>query len=546
MATQTDLLTQRSSAIQQSSVTFGQNPGCAHGTFSETYNGKDSARTLTAEHELFVDLRGVESMRGVERRSHQLEKFDDKPILFAARPWEGENVSAIWFACVVRDAVSGLWKMWYRGGDSSRNFEYRTNVCLAISSDGIQWQRPDLGIFEHYDNPHTNIVMRAHEPHGPAFGRFDSTVVVEDHDDRDRRFKSLTFQYNTSGGHNKYRRDIHKPSGYYVGWSTDGLNWEEHPEPMFMMGDGYGDTGSVMIDRRHNRYVAFVKMLKNPERQRTQYRDGAWMGMGCLRSEEGAELSAEQVHRFTRARAISHSRDFIHWSEPVEMLPVDSGDPADLEWYNNSCWQYGSQYLGLIEAYHAGSTDTVDMQLISSRDGLEWERSFDRSPILPAGRPDRDWDGGGVYGSSSPPVQVGDKLYFYYTGAWNPHGTHASGVPLRNGSGGGLGLATLRLDGFVSLYAGSAGGVVRSEPFVPVGDRICINADCRGELRAALIGADGLPVPGFAVGECKPVRRDATRIGLEWKGGAPPVSGPLRLEFHFKDCDVYAYWCEEI
>ena len=79
--------------------------------------------------------------------------------------------------------------------------------------------------------------------------------------------------------------------------------------------------------------------------------------------------------------------------------------------------------------------------------------------------------------TAAPPIPVGDKLYIYYGGAASHHDWWAfsggeldtpetePGYKVKHG----LGLATIRKDGFVSLDAGLREGAVCTKPFLPRG-----------------------------------------------------------------------------
>lgn len=243
---------------------------------------------------------------------------------------------------------------------------------------------------------------------------------------------------------------------------------------------------------------------------------------------------------------MSTSGDFLQWSEPKEILTPDAQDPADLQWYNNTGFVCGSQYHGLIEAYYPATTDTIDIQLIRSRGGTNWERCFDRSPFIANGEFDREWDWGCIYVAGSPPVRVGDELYFYYSGFGMRHETpYKLTVPKRNNpSCRGIGLATLRLDGFVSLHSGSAGGRVLTALVRIEGDSLQVNAQCRGELRVEILDEHQRPIPGFALEECQALTRDSVSSTVKWKGSSlSSLRGKsVHLHFQLQDVDLYSYW----
>lgn len=79
----------------------------------------------------------------------------------------------------------------------------------------------------------------------------------------------------------------------------------------------------------------------------------------------------------------------------------------------------------------------------------------------------------------------GDEIRIYYAGmesAFSPNPMPPLSHPkMRNTRA--VGLATLRLDGFVSLDAGDGGGELTTEPFRFQEERIIVNADASGGSR---------------------------------------------------------------
>jgi hypothetical protein len=514
---------------------------------------KNDYSTISAEHELFVDDRMIEELSGGKRRLWQVDKHPDNPLFFPARPWEA--LGTLIHGNVQFDEKEGLWKMWYRAGNGApKEYAYRTLMCLATSTDGVRWQRPDLGVIGYYTNPDTNIVMQVHDHQGKAPGRFDSISMLEDRIDPDpaRRYKALTWQYNCSSlPEGKYRSDVPYPSGLYAAWSPDGLHWVEHPQPVFLMANGTGDTANFMIDRRRKKYVAFLKMFRNLKGQLIS----RFVGQGVHEYDEtnsaadATSLNPEQQFIMRRFRAISESDDFIHWTDPKEIIAPDADDPDDLEWYDNTGFEYGSQYIGFASAFHAATTATIDIQLITSRDGTNWERCFDRTPIIPTGQMDRDWDGGCHIMPTSPPVRVGDKLYIHYASRWSIHSTHfTENVPVRTGkaSTGQIGLATLRVDGFVSVNATNKKAELITKPLYLSGDNLEVNVNAeKGELRVGVLDEDCNPLPGLSINDCNPISGDCINAQVNWKNGAGQGKIndlPVRLKFEITNADLYSFW----
>ena len=497
---------------------------------------------LDSTRQLFVDGAVLEESDGLVKIQHRMEKHPDNPILGIDRPWEADSVSL--YGSVWRDPDMGLLRMWYRTGHRLGEKDWRNNtlICHAVSVDGVRWEKPDTAVFDYWGSYHNNIVFRPHYLSDTECGRFDSMNVMQDLGDPDpqRRYKMMSFQYAVP---DKYVAKQKWPSGYYPAYSADGLHWREDVKPIlnFVTG-GYGDTLTLMHDTRRDRYVCFCKILSPEHGTRMSYQDE---GDGTKVWDGKQWIPFESENPVKRFRGMLESKDFAIWSEPRFILPKDDRDPPDVQFYNNSGFVYESMYLGFLDIYHVDTTGTIDVQLIHSRDGDSWRRSFDRSPILSNGRELSDWDYGCHAMAGNPPIRMGDKLYVYYSSSSIRHSGGNLEIPRPPGNRRLIGLATLRLDGFVSLDAKGHTGSALTKPFVLCGSKLAVNADCsRGQLKAEIL-SKGKQIPGYDEGACEPVRRDGTRILLNWKGG--PLhqdDGPVQIRFLLNDASLYSFWCE--
>src|SRR5262249_42886099 len=151
----------------------------------------------------------------------------------------------------------------------------------------------------------------------------------------------------------------------------------------------------------------------------------------------------------------------------------DELDPAGDEFYHMAGHPYQGKYLGFLSVYHnsphptqvrkpgeevlKGTQGAMEGQLAYSRDGRRFIRVGDRSPFLPVGSPGA-WDDGRVYPAG---MIVRDEEIWVYYGGWGARHTGSSQDDLGKLVVGrrrmaAIGLAKLRLDGFVSLRAGAA------------------------------------------------------------------------------------------
>jgi hypothetical protein len=230
---------------------------------------------------------------------------------------------------------------------------------------------------------------------------------------------------------------------------------------------------------------------------------------------------------------------------------------------------YAGVYVGLLNTYHGETIqpipadkpwmDRVDNQLVFSRNGVTWQRvlkdgavsaaelrgerdwkqAAEQATFLPYGEFKKDWDWGQIY-PYHPPLVVGDEIRFYYTGITGRH-WHTYHKDTRDS---GIGLATLRLDGFVSVETTQV-GTMTTRPLVFLGDTLEINADAKGgSLRIEALDAEGKPIAGFAKDDCDPITADSVRHVASWKGepDCHLLQGlPIRLRFHFDNAKLFAF-----
>jgi hypothetical protein len=253
----------------------------------------------------------------------------------------------------------------------------------------------------------------------------------------------------------------------------------------------------------------------------------------------------------------------------------------ETQFYQMAPFSYAGHYFGLVAAYHretlkpltenAPWTDRKNLQLIYSRNGMTWSRvgkhgaiatrelSVDRDwlPIardavfLPYGEKDRDWDWGTVSPYFTPkPIVVGDEIWFYYLAQngrnwWTYSGDPPKLDPSAKEPDLAVGLATLRLDGFVSMNAGEQGGTLLTKPFVFLGDTLEINANAAGgSLVVEALDAAGKPIDGFSAADFIPLTTDSVRHVATWKGQSDShlLQGrPIRLRFGIKSAKLYAF-----
>lgn len=224
------------------------------------------------------------------------------------------------------------------------------------------------------------------------------------------------------------------------------------------------------------------------------------------------------------------------------------GDEAQL--YSLHGVAYESLILGSFQI-HLGPTNEIasergvpkynEIKLGFSRDGFHWDRP-DRSSFIKGTYNEGDWDRAFINIPQGGVLVVGDKLWF-------PYNAYSGIAP--NGSegmynGAGIGLATLRRDGFASMEAVSTTGTLLTRPLTFSGKHLFVNVDCPGgELRVEVLNEDGEVIEGLNAEACEPVRTDATLHKVSW-ASVEDLSGleeqPVQFRFHVTNGKLYSFW----
>ena len=185
-----------------------------------------------------------------------------------------------------------------------------------------------------------------------------------------------------------------------------------------------------------------------------------------------------------------------------------------------------------------GFPDTVDVQLATSRDGINWQRAGGRSPFLRLGPPGAA-DSKMIYAFTQP-LPVGNELWLYYGGF--RYGI-SDKVALKRGA---YFRARLRLDGFISADAPYEGGELVTVPLRVGGEQLTLNADTSagGAIRVQIEDENGEPLAGYSAGQADELNGNSVSHFATWEGR--PHVGELagrvvRLRFLMNGCKLYSF-----
>ncbi len=457
---------------------------------------------------LFADDSGVATSSGVKRTVHPA-RTRPAAVLEGTLPQEGSRVYLT--GSVYQDEATGLLSMWYAGhpdlpgGKKPKVEGLRTGkgnfVLYATSTDGIAWDRPNLGQFKFQKSKDNNIIYDFHSP----------SVLFDPADpDPSRRYKMLG---SITGA-------------YYSATSPNGLHWTGPKQPIIKSSDNI----TLTKDPLTGEYLAFVRM---PAKLRGYPR---------------------------RTVSLSRSRDFITWSKPELVFAPDEQDdvwataPGQRTEVNNmAVIPHAAGLLGFPTIFRVTITDrnpaelghgqsptdgTLDVQLITSSDGKKWQRTDKREPIIARGAAG-SFDAGSIFGVSNTAVHVGDETWIYYTGMTTSHGAP---IPPKRIA---IGRAEWRRHGFVSLDASDETARIETKPLQLSTSNLIVNAAAAGgELRVALLESDGKPIPGFTLDDSTPLTKDAVRASAQWRDQpAPPIDRAVRVLIQLKKARLFSLSC---
>lgn len=444
---------------------------------------------------LFVDDLDIAAMQQVTRRIQPANRYPHNPVLCAEHPWEGDSLLPS--ATVLYDAQRMSFHLWYHGHQPLSPREDRFTLCYATSLDGIHWTKPALHLTEYAGIAENNLVM----PHDePVLGDVTSATILYTPEASNQR-AAYTMIYFGAGIHT---------AGVCLATSEDGLHWAAAPENPVDAGgpEPVGDHLVCMPDPAGDKMVAYYRI---PLRIRP---------------------------RATLGRMESH--DLRHWTGHNMVLAADEQDPPDAELYGLTPFRYGDLTLGFLWVYHRAH-EAVDLQLVASRNGIDWLRVGDRRPFLPVGAPGA-FDDQAVL-RATVPVVVGNELWFYYAGAERA----ADAGRGWQGPSHQIGLATSVLDRFVALEAGGAEGSVTTRPLRCTDQtHLLLNAVANrdGYVLVEVLDAAGAPIVGFTRAEALPFGDNAVHHRVAWQAhdDLSALNGQMiQLRFLLRNAALYAF-----
>ena len=111
-------------------------------------------------------------------------KKPDAPFLLADQPWESGQLN--WANLRVEN---GRFRLWYEAMTADSTGDADTRLCYAESTDGIHWEKPELGLIEFDGSRRNNIVMDGRLTHG--IGLHGVSVFVDPNSPPEARYRCM-------------------------------------------------------------------------------------------------------------------------------------------------------------------------------------------------------------------------------------------------------------------------------------------------------------------------------------------------------------------
>lgn len=448
---------------------------------------------------LLLDSRIIEHTENLELTVGTVKKDANNPLFKEDKPWEPRFDNP--YSSVIYDGEEGIYKCWYsifiesgpkedfpgEGLPSDQRAWYDWlegdrgfGVCYATSVDGINWEKPELGLIDFGGNKKNNIVIEY--THGVA--------VIKD--------------LHETGPQKRYKA-IHPEKENSVVWfSKDGINWGDKIDvgPI-----DNGDTNqSVWWDPDLEKYVLITRR---------------W----------GGENTTGRYGRMGhRQKVRSVSSDFLNWSETDLVM-----EGLDLRYqvHDLIVLPHASIYIGLVGLFDIEASRQW-CELAWSPNSIDWHRITPGKPLIPNGSVMGDYDWGCIF--ASVPIVEEDGIRMYY-GA-----NDGRFMAWRNGYFALAWLRPDGFAGYEQIAGGSnKTGSLTTIAVSVVGSSLRISADVApsGYVKVTLLDED---TQKLADGEL--ITKTVTDADVIWKDGFSfdKLKGEeVKLKFELRESKLYSF-----
>jgi len=544
--------------------------------------------------QLFLDDFLIDEQRNLKRVFHPARKLDSQPLVRADRPWEGHAVMVPVGSRYEFNEKQNRYELEY----NSLNPRHR---LLAVSSDGVRWTKPDLGLVE-FEGSRANNILEV-IPRGSnveASGSFGGLWDYRTRGVPDLRTASMVYTPKTE--------DMFFLRGtYLMVRDSDGVRYltterpfMRHHSQLESLDNPNDNLGPMFYDERTGELVLYF--APHPPA----------MGRGLVRYDNKWAVS-RNLGRMTTRDGVNWHRSYI-WAPPRE-------HPKHQSYGMQRVKQIGDLYVAFFPLYDCG-TQQMDIHIWVSRNGIHWEDVGGDQAWISNG-PDGSFDHGIVYSLIDGPVE-GDRSEAFYHGTNTLHfnawilnrlrgGLDDPPVPASeifdektyNGRpylsppapvGPGWAMyeciwswrqprcsrsmeevreafwaeleehtgqnrsdhvqksrdyeivpfrVEFRTNGFASRRAGEQEGVLTTHPLIFQGSRMTVNAAAsKGRMAVEVLDEGGTPLPGYGRKDCLLEPFDSTQQVVMWNGKSDlaAIRGQsVRFRFYVQRGDLYGF-----
>ena len=488
----------------------------ALGTPLASGEAKDSTAVDIADRrELFVDRYLVQELEG-EARQILHHPVPREVVLVSDRPWEGNGLN---YVTVFQDG--DLYKMYYRGGDYDRGVTslHEQVYCLAISKDGVKWERPNLGLVEFGGSKDNNILLTEKDKAlGYICHNFSPFLDLNPDAPESERYKAV------GGG----------PLFPLI--SADGIHWKKATDKPIITEGAFDSQNLAFWDSIRGQYRAYHRQFRSGRDIMTETSkafSSGWSNPVFLEYSpgRGGELYTNQITPYKRAPHI-----FLGFPTRYEdrgLTPSTRHLPQ---------WKYRQLRSKISRREGTAVTEGLFM---SSRDGARFH-VFQEAFIRPGLRTRDSW----FYGDNYQNNGLVETKSTLAEDAPNELSMYLTEATLQNGKAAKLRRYSIRMDGFVSISAPMKGGKLISKPIRFSGSKLSLNfsSSARGGIRVGIADPEGKPLTGYSLNDCPWIYGDSLNRRVEWiesdkiVDNVGSIAGqPVKLVFELKDADLYSF-----
>ncbi len=450
---------------------------------------------IGSRRELFVDDLLIGELKGTRLKMHEPQQLKRVP----PRPFGH-------YATVLHDG--DRLRLYYRGDKKpgahwrngwGRYHEGEVTLYAESKDGGINWTEPNLGIHDVPEMPKGNVILDMGPETFLVTHNFTPFIDTRPGVPASERYKGMgggRYPEENWGGwkakdERAKLREQYGVGGLRVFASADGLRWRRlKAEPVLTEDQGSFDSQNVAFwSEAEGQYVAYFRFFKN---------------------------SVRSIRRST-------SKDFLTWTEPVDMIANEKGEHL----YTSVTQPYFRAphiYVALPTRFQARAGAITDIVLMSTRPGSDrYHRHFKEAFIRP-GLGSRGW---------------GNRANYLTLNVVQTSPTHMSLFMYGGGH------YVMRLDGFISVNAGYDEGEFVTRPLKFSGDQLEVNYSTSGagRMRVEIQDETGKSIPGFGLDDCLAIYGDDISRVVKWKDRTDvgKLAGKsIRLRFAMNEVDLYS------